>query len=74
LGKYRICFLSQAGEVFGEKVLYAVRNYEALELAGRLADAAQYAGFELWNRHRRIARQLRNGAGKRKIQSRPSSA
>jgi len=74
MGMYRVCFLSQTGEVFREKVLYAVRNYEALELAARLADSAQYAGFELWNRHRKIARKLRNGAEKHKTQSRPSSA
>jgi hypothetical protein len=73
VGVYKIHFLSQAGEVIGKKVFSAMRNYEAVEIATRLADETRCAGFELWGRHRKIAWQLRNVAEKRKTQSRPSS-
>ena len=56
MGVYRLCFLSQTGEVFRERILHAPRNYDAVELAAQLADSAQCAGFELWNRHRQIVR------------------
>lgn len=41
MGGHRVCFLSQAGQVIGEKVFAAERNYEAVKVATRLADKAQ---------------------------------
>ena len=58
MGVYRLCFLSQTGEVLCERILHAQRNFEAVELAARLAGSAQFAGFELWNRHRQIVRRM----------------
>ena len=57
---FRVCFLSSAGEVIGEKVFSAPRNFEAVQVATRMADGARCAGFEVWNTHRKIARRLRD--------------
>lgn len=55
MAAYRVCLLSTDGGVVEEKVIHAVRNYEAIDSAICLVKAARMncAEYEVWLRNRR---------------------
>ena len=57
MAKYKMHLLSHDGRIVGEKAFNAVRNYEAVEIAERLAqEAAGCSAYELWRGDRKVAR------------------
>lgn len=56
MAAYRVCVLSDDGQVVEEKMIRALRNHEAIELAERLLRSAAIKGrqYEIWLRDRRI--------------------
>ena len=56
MAAYRVCVLSDDGQVVDEKVIQAMRNHEAIELAERLLRSMAIKGrhYEVWLRDRRI--------------------
>lgn len=56
MAAYRVCVLSDEGQVVEEKVIQAIRNHEAIELAERLLRSMTIKGrqYEVWLGDRRI--------------------
>jgi hypothetical protein len=53
---YNLYLLSADGRTIGKKVFKAVRNYEAIEIAAGLVEAAaeRCTGYEVWRGERKI--------------------
>ena len=59
MAEYRVRLLDGDGRVVEERVIKAIRNYDASEMAARLAKAAgvKCSHYEVWLRKRRILHQ-----------------
>lgn len=63
MATYNVHFLARDGRIIQKKVINAVRNYEAVQIAARLYETArdQFWGYEIWRGSRKIAASFEHG-------------
>lgn len=61
MARYKLYLLRDDGRMVGKKEFNAMRNFEAVEVGARLAEASgeKYSSYEVWRANRKIIRRKR---------------